>query len=459
MNALAGALLALALVGLTAPRAEAQPVSTRARAHFARGVAAADEGRAEAAMVEFSRVWELTRDPFVLFNIAVTHEALGHDGEALDAMERYERESPPLPPARRAAVDGALRRLRARVATLALRLPVDGAQVHVGGALIAAAAARAGLRLPSGVHRVEISAPGFRPYETSVELAGGDRVVLDARLDPIRAPLAVECDVPGAEVLVDGERVGDTPMVSAALVPEGLHRVEVRRAGYVSFTAAVEVQAAGQRVRAELPWAARDAVNSGRLVARTTPSDAVLFLDGHVIDAADGVFVPPGPHRLRVERASYVPEERDVTLTAGEPLRLQLALAPTAALRDSWVEARAARRTRGAALTAAGATLTAVGAAMVVFTAVNLQDVGARLSDYNDCSTRERLLTCELRAGAGREAMIADFIDLRAGLIAASVATSLAVGALSLGLQQWLGARAPVVAWSSVGPQSVIARW
>ncbi len=459
MKALAGTLLALALVGLTASRADAQPVSTRARAHFARGVAAADEGRAEAAMVEFSRVWELTRDPFVLFNIAVTHEALGHDGDALDAMERYERESPPLPPARRAAVDAALRRLRARVATLALRLPVDGARVHVGGAIVTAAAARAGVRLPSGVHRVEISAPGFRPYETSIELAGGDRVVLDARLEPVRAPLAVECDVPGAEVLVDGARVGETPMVSAALVPEGLHRVEVRRAGYITFTAAVEVQAAGQRVRAELPWAARDAVNSGRLVARTTPADAVLLLDGRVIDAADGAFVPPGPHRLRAERASYVPEERDVTLTAGETQRLQLALAPTAALRESWVEARATRRTRGAALTAAGATLTVVGAAVVVFTAVNLHDVGARLSDYNDCSMRERLLTCELRAGAGREAMIADFIDLRTGLIAASVATGLAVGVLSLGLEQWLGARAPVVAWSGAGPQSVIARW
>ncbi|MFO0647703.1 MAG: PEGA domain-containing protein [Polyangiales bacterium] len=245
MKPRARALLAFALVGLTASRADAQPVSTRARAHFARGVTAADEGRAEAAMVEFSRVWELTHDPFVLFNIAVTHEALGHDGDALDAMERYERESPPLPPARRAAVDAALRRLRARVATLALRLPVDSARVHVGGAIVTASAARAGVRLPSGVHRVEISAPGFRPYETTIELAGGDRVVLDARLEPVRAPLAVECDVPGAEVLVDGERVGDTPMVSAALVPEGLHRVEVRRAGYATFTAAVEVQAAG----------------------------------------------------------------------------------------------------------------------------------------------------------------------------------------------------------------------
>ncbi len=458
MKALTGATLALALTGL-ASRVEAQPVSTRARAHFARGVTAADEGRAEAAMVEFSRVWELTHDPFVLFNIAVTHEALGHDGDALDAMERYERESPPLPPLRRAAVDAALRRLRARVATLALRLPVESAQIHVGGALVSAAAARAGVRLPAGVHRVDVSAPGYRAYETTIELAGGDRVVLDARLDPVRAPLAVECDVPGAEVLVDGERVGDTPMVSAALVPEGLHRVEVRRAGYVTFTAAVEVQAAGQRVRAELPWASRDAANSGRLVARTTPSDAVFFLDGRVLDAADGALVPPGPHRVRAERASYVPEERDVTLAAGETLRLQLALAPTAALRESWSEARESRRVRGVALTTAGATLTVVGAAMVAFTAVNLQDVGTRLSEYNDCSTRERLLVCELRAGDGRDAMTSNFIDLRTGLIAASVATGLAVGVLSLGLQQWLGARAPLVAWSGAGPQSVIARW
>ncbi len=114
---------------------------------------------------------------------------------------------------------------------------------------------------------------------------------------------------------------------------------------------------------------------------------------------------------------------------------------------------------RGVALTTAGATLTVVGAAMVAFTAVNLQDVGTRLSEYNDCSTRERLLVCELRAGDGRDAMTSNFIDLRTGLIAASVATGLAVGVLSLGLQQWLGARAPLVAWSGAGPQSVIARW
>ena len=89
--------LCLALGPATALAQQQQPppaAIAEARERYQRGIDLFEERNYDAAMAEFQRAYELTRNPAVLFNISATHELSGHMVEALDAMLDYERRAP-----------------------------------------------------------------------------------------------------------------------------------------------------------------------------------------------------------------------------------------------------------------------------------------------------------------------------------------------------------------------------
>lgn len=339
---------ALLLAALCAPRvalAQPRPLSAEAEAreHFRRGVARTDEGAYDAAMSEFNAAWELTRDPRILYNVALTHEARGDAASALTTLDRFEREAPPRAvTAARRELDEARTRLSTRVATVAITVDVPGVEVRVDGVRVDAASARAGALVNAGRRRITLSAPGWQPYERTVDLAAGAREVIRDGMAPTLSAVTVECDVADAEVLIDGARVGVTPAEVTAAVREGAHTVEVRRTGYTTFSRVVEARGVGARVRAELAWATVDASTGARLVVRATEPEVTVTLDGHAVAADGREMVPPGRHRLRVTAVHFQPAEREVLLAAGATREERVALAPTPAFRAEY-EADAAR--------------------------------------------------------------------------------------------------------------------
>src|SRR5262249_21153170 len=87
-------------------------------------------------------------------------------------------------------------------------------------------------------------ARAFRTLKSYLE-QGGDRVPANRRtavekdIESLRirtARLGVTVNVEGADVLVDGERIGRTPLAERELIDAGNHRVTVRKAGYVEAT-------------------------------------------------------------------------------------------------------------------------------------------------------------------------------------------------------------------------------
>lgn len=86
----------------------------QARALFAQGEAAYGEGHFEEALGLFQRAYDLSGRPQLLYNIGISATNLGHDTEALDALERYLAALPEAP--NRALVEGRLESLRRRIA-------------------------------------------------------------------------------------------------------------------------------------------------------------------------------------------------------------------------------------------------------------------------------------------------------------------------------------------------------
>jgi hypothetical protein len=168
--------------------------------------------------------------------------------------------------------------------TQSIAVQVDGpaeAEVHLDGKL--AGVARAGkvrhFTAAPGVHALHVEAPGYWPFDKSVEsVAGGEPVAI--RLAK-KSSLVVTIEPPGATVLVNGRRI-DRPFPLD--LPDGQHMVEVTAAGYDSFRKTVTLAGGTQEHLNVALNKSRARGNNGPQVAAppqpAPPSGGDAFLRG-----------------------------------------------------------------------------------------------------------------------------------------------------------------------------------
>lgn len=389
MNTRTGAWVALALI-FAVTRAGAQTPPTPAD-RFDQGVRLATEGDYRAALAEFRAAFEATQNPEVLFNLAATHERLHEYVEAEETLTRYERLAPPRAFAlHRAQVVAALARLRARIGRVRLHADPPDSTCAVDGAAHTVDALREGVRASAGRHVVRCEARGHEPVERPVEVRGLDVTDVTLSLPRRSATLTVVCAVEGAEVRVDGRPLGVTPLTGAAQLDEGAHTVELTRVGYERVTAVIDARGAA-RFEANLRWRAPVPDDEASwLTVRASEPGASVTIDGRRVANDGSEPVPPGRHRVRVERARFVPVERLVDLPRGARRALAVRLTPTPSYRDAWVRDARPKRLRWVALVAAGAAVTAGSAAWLGVSLARYLDADARFIEnermFNACA-------------------------------------------------------------------------
>lgn len=170
---------------LSLPRvAGADDVRERAAAAFDRGVMRFRLGDAEAALVSFQEAYRLVPNPEILYNIGQTELALGDEGAAYGALERYLAESPEVPRARRAEVGRTLRDVRPRIAAVILSVRPANAMLSVDGGRADPLPVGMVLYLGPGQHRLELRADEHSPEERAIEVAAGGELRVDVALAP-----------------------------------------------------------------------------------------------------------------------------------------------------------------------------------------------------------------------------------------------------------------------------------
>src|SRR2546421_365807 len=120
-------------------------------------------------------------------------------------------------------------------------LPIQGAGVRSApaGAEVTIAGTHRGraplaVELPAGIaYPVIMSLPGYATWTQEVFATAGRSLSADARLTPVLARVKVAGEPAGAELLIDGAPRGQTPQ--SLSLPAVEHRIEVRKAGFVSF--------------------------------------------------------------------------------------------------------------------------------------------------------------------------------------------------------------------------------
>ena len=93
-----------------------------------------------------------------------------------------------------------------------------------------------------GNYVVESVLDGYKPYRQDISLEEGEtRVITLPQLEMITGRLQVDCQPSGAEVFVDGKKIGNAPNTFAQ-IHVGEHRVDIKKSGYQKLTKIVTVK-------------------------------------------------------------------------------------------------------------------------------------------------------------------------------------------------------------------------
>jgi len=162
---------------------------------------------------------------------------------------------------------------------------------------------------------------------------GGDKITDQDRADaqdlikvmePFTAKLKITVNEPGAEVYVDEEPIGTTP-VEPVVVDLGARKVRVRKAEFEEVTKEIPVGGA-----AELPVDVQlvKIVHEGRINVRVK-QDATIAIDGKVVGAGTwSGALPSGGHLLRVTAPKMQPYQSEVYVQDKENRDINITLEP-----------------------------------------------------------------------------------------------------------------------------------
>lgn len=126
--------------------------------------------------------------------------------------------------------------------TLTVKVPgVEDAQVTVDGKDWGKAPVEA-RKVRPGAHRVRVSRPGFATFKRRVVVHSGDRAHVAVKLRAVSGVLTVRSTPPGAEVSLDGARLGSTPLVQKVVKP-GSYELRLRADGFMNDLSRVDLRA------------------------------------------------------------------------------------------------------------------------------------------------------------------------------------------------------------------------
>jgi tetratricopeptide (TPR) repeat protein len=174
--------------GVEAPQPAAStdsPELQRARRHIASGQAFLEAENYDAALVEFMRAYELLEGHpmrfLVAYNIGQCHERMFRYDEALRYYRIYLDEGGDRAEDR-ATVEATIRALDGLLGVVVLRMNVPRAEVWVDQRRMREVTRDDNeVRVPGGIHTIELRAPGHVPGRQQVEIAARQR--LDVRFE------------------------------------------------------------------------------------------------------------------------------------------------------------------------------------------------------------------------------------------------------------------------------------
>ncbi len=321
-----------------------------AREAFERGVVLFEAKNPSGAFAEFERAYELSKDPRLLFNMALADRDQRRFARAVGLLQREQAEGAGVLSAEEMSLVGqALGAFLPFTTLVTVTCDQPGATVYVDDAPVGATPLAKPVRVDVGERRIAARKEGFRDASVTRNAAGDAPFEVALTLEA-RARLAVRAAGPvAAKVTVDGIEVGVTPWEGE--VPVGARAVTVSAEGFVSLTRS---QVVSPGVPATLAVALRP--DQGRVRVLSDAADDLIAVDGRPV--GKGSWEGPlrsGPHSLVVRRPGAEPYTSEFMVLRDQTRTLQ---AHPRARSSGWYWYAGGALLVGAAATAAALVLT-----------------------------------------------------------------------------------------------------
>lgn len=175
--------------------------------------------------------------------------------------------------------------------------------------------------LPPGKHMLTFSLKSYIPRTVETTIKDNTPQEVKVELVPDFAVLKCESEPTGADVFLNGNRKGKTPL-ELQKIPSGSHKIEFRLKGYSNYLRDIVVNAGqNQTVSASL----QHLPCSFQVV--TEPAGAKVFLGTQFKGVAPVSFeAMPGEHVIRAELAGYADAFSTNTLAGGQETTVNLAM-------------------------------------------------------------------------------------------------------------------------------------
>jgi hypothetical protein len=187
------------------------------------------------------------------------------------------------------------------------------------------------------------------------KLTAEDVAQARAFMDAVRqlvSEVRVDVNEPGAEVLLDDEPVGTSPLSSPILVDIGSHRFRARKAGFAEAALVRELDGGS---KAEVSLVLTPERHDGRLVVTASPGERIAVDERPPAKGTFDATLPSGRHHVVVTGEGRKPRTLDVVVRDGERRELHVDLEKDGRTMWPWIVAGGV-----------GATALAVGAVLLL---------------------------------------------------------------------------------------------
>jgi hypothetical protein len=230
-----------------APKPLAESLTGMAKAEYEAGRILYGDKDYQNAIVKFQRAYDMSKDPRLLWNVAVCEKNLRHYARMLATIRRYQKDGASLLTAEeKARADEIVATVATFVSALTVNVDEAGAEVFIDDEKVGTTPLPGPVTVDVGTRRVRVIKPGFKPKELQKPVPGGGALAMDIQLEKEvhRGRLVV---VAGAEdiIALDGKVIARGRWEGT--VPSGGHQLRITAPGMTPFQSEAVVQDAQLR--------------------------------------------------------------------------------------------------------------------------------------------------------------------------------------------------------------------
>jgi hypothetical protein len=273
----------------------------------------------DGARTSFNAAYEASKNPRVLFNVAVCEKNLGRYSRAIDVFKKELADGKgQLSPDEEADVRQQIAGLEQFVAHLTIDVSEPGADIFVDENKIGTSPLPGPVSVQLGERHVRATKAGFGDVRETVELKGGGAGRVTLKLAPSKQTSLVSVNVVGparSVVKIDGKEVGPAPYRGQVEVSASPHEFSAEAPDFVT---AVQSAIVRENEALNLTLQLSQQQQKGKLVVVAHPDGATIDIDGKTMGATrwEGP-VDVGAHQIVVKKSGYYAFSYDVDVPKG----------------------------------------------------------------------------------------------------------------------------------------------